>query len=133
MAEIQTTHPSKSSAPLILGIIGFCVNLPGLLCTYVCAGVAGGLSDSSTSGFSSEAADKAAGSVTALTMIFWLAGFIMAFLGKSKKSFVFGVISMLSGAALIGLAAITMNLFGFATGILYIIGGLFSCKNAKRG
>ena len=59
-------------------------------------------------------------------------GFILSFLGKGKSSKITGALMIICGAVILALIYGPSNwFFGGAAGILYIIGGVFSIKNAS--
>jgi hypothetical protein len=130
----------KSSAPLILGIIGFALNIPGMLCSAMCAAASEGLTNAQLSnggmnmGELAEAANRQESieGMVRWIAIFWVVGFIAAFMGKSSWSHIAGVASMVSGLAMVIQCFSTMNWFGVISGILYFIGGVFAFINKKR-
>lgn len=148
-----TVQKTKSSAPVILGVIGFVLGLPAVLCLTVCAAVTSGTSVVATEmakqvarqgsvydGQTAEAVKilqsggDTASAVTSMLVFFvicWLAGFILSFFGKSKISATTGILLILCGGAMIVASVLSISFLGGAAAICYMIGGILSITNRK--
>jgi heme/copper-type cytochrome/quinol oxidase subunit 2 len=140
--NVEAAPAKKSSASLVLGIIGFCLGLPGALC-MACLGCAGAAvaGAASEAAYSAQDAEQVAelGGNSVLIIIFSilaLVGVIMGFAAcfsskKAEKAKSAGVL-MLIAAVLILIASIgVFNILGLIAGILYLIGGCLAFKNAN--
>ena len=119
-----------SSTPLILGVVGFILNLPSILCSFLCAGMIVG----ATSGIGQDGG-AAGGMAMVLPLIVMavsgILGFVACFYTKSKnaKKAAYGMI--ISGGVVVLPALMSLAIFAIAGGICYIVGGILALENAK--
>ena len=134
----------KSGAPMILGIIGFIANIPGLFCAAACGAVVTGVAataevaeaaEAIAKGSNSEAAELGVvsglvgASLIIFTLIPMLLGFIGGFLGKSHPTGS-AIVMLLGGIFLLIIPIISTNWFlGIGASICYIIGGVKALGN----
>lgn len=123
----------KSSAPMILGIVGFIVNIPGLFCAAACGAAAGVATEMAKleAGMKSDGTAGAAvmGSMVLITLIPMIVGFIAGFLGKSKPA-ISGWMMIISAVALLIITIISGNwLFGLICTVCYLVGGIKALGN----
>jgi predicted membrane protein len=112
----------KSNAPIILGVIGFILYIPGMFCLGACSAVV------------NAATEGASGNLGMPIVIAWLLCFVLSFFGKAKCSKATGIVMILASILLVLFALITLNLlFGLSSAICYLIAGIMSCLNASRG
>ena len=118
----------KSNAAWICGLIGFITSLPNSFCAMICAGVSMAVEES--------AGDDGSGSAGYFWFIVLVSilCFALSFMGKSKNSFVTGLIVLLGGIFILinGFIGFGSMLWGTATGGLYIASGIVSILNKKR-
>jgi hypothetical protein len=142
--RIQKT---KSIAPYIMGLLGFLLNIPNVICTMICAGASKALAENPTLMLSgggmageeyqsaTENASSTADGFTAMLIIIiicWIGCFIFSFFGRSKISKVTGILVMLGGIALAAMSIPNFSVLGFCSGICYAIAGITSMANSKR-
>ena len=133
-APVNPAPAKKSNLPLILGIIGFVLGIPNILCATICAAAASvGAGIDEYGNFSESAAESAA---TGAGFLLWIlviiptiVGFVGCFFGKSQKAKVMGIVMCVAGA-LIAISGLWISWLGLAVGALYIIGGEKSIKNS---
>jgi len=121
----------KSNAPWILGLVGFGLSLPQVICSILCAAAAGGaISEAKTQ----EAADAAGtvGIVFMLPVICTFTCFILSFLGKSKISTVTGVLLILLGLLDVYACVVNISGFGIAAAVCFFCSGISSICNTKK-
>ena len=126
----------KSIAPIILGVVGFILNVPGVVCAAACAGAGKGIDRFANSLLeaSGEKASQGGGfSFNLLMIVCWLLCFVLLFFGKSKMSKATGVLTIIASVFMVIFAFCSGNwFFGLAAAICYLIGGILSCANASR-
>lgn len=115
-----------SNVPLILGIIGGVLGLPGAVCAGACA-----------AGFSAVDVTTTADEAVSMGMTFmWLGiiasllGLLSAFLYK-KNTKLWGTFMLLSGV-MMGITLITFNILSLVVCALFIIGGIFALVQKKE-
>ena len=134
-APVNPAPVKKSNLPLILGIIGFVLGIPNILCATICAAAAAvGASVDEYGNFSERDLDDAA---TGAGFLLWIlviiptiVGFVGCFFGKTPKAKTMGIVMIASGA-LIAISGFFISWLGLAVGALYIVGGLKSMKNIE--
>lgn len=134
----MSQQKKKSNAPWILGIIGFILSLPIIICGIVCA--------SASAQVAAEGGDEA-GTAAAIGMIFVLpavaaiASFILSFFGKSKYSLVTGILLVVLGLLQLYLYAVKLNVHAVVAkmmavniiaAVLFTFSGISSMLNAKK-
>jgi hypothetical protein len=121
-----------SIVPLIMGIIGAVIQLPGALCAGMCAGgVSSALSGGSKSLDATMAGVEATGLFLGIGLLAALIGFIAGLFGK--KSPVFSGIGLLCATLLTMLLSImTFNIFSLIAFILFLIGSIFAFVQKKE-
>lgn len=127
------TLKTKSNAPWILGIIGFCTSIPNVLCAFVCAGVVAGVSAASDQAEGQEPdTGWILGRLLSLIIVSAMC-FILSFFGKSKISTITGILMLLGGlyVAVTGFIGFGNWFWGLVSGVLYAIGGAISITNRK--
>lgn len=135
--EKMSEQKTKSNAPWILGIVGFGLSIPQVICSILCAGAAAGIAGAgseATGASSSEAAANAgaAGLVFMLPVIYTFACFILSFFGKSKISTVTGVLLILLGLLDAYACVINFSMLGIAAAICFACAGISSICNTKK-
>ncbi|MCT4614038.1 MAG: hypothetical protein N4A49_04075 [Marinifilaceae bacterium] len=123
----------KSSTPMVLGIVGFVVNIPGLFCAAACGAATGVATEMAAieSGMESDGTAGAAvmGSVVLMTIIPMLIGFIASFMAKSK-AVVAAWLMILSAIALFIITILSGNwVFGLVNTVCYLVGGILALGN----
>jgi len=115
-----------SLVPLIMGIIGAVIQLPGALCAGLCAGgVSSALSDGSKSLDATMAGVEATGVFLGIGLLAALIGFVSGLFGK--KSPILAGIGLLSATLLtLLLSIVTFNIFSLIAFILFLIGTIFA-------
>ena len=109
---------TKSSAPMLLGVIAFILSIPGTLCNLICAGVVADASGGNTAPF--------------LILVPVFANFILCFFCKAKFSAVTGGIMVLLSILASIVNVITFSLLSLIASILFLVAGALSIANAKR-
>lgn len=125
----------KSNAPWILGLVGFGVSLPQVICSILCAAAAADVAaEAAMTGAGSEAVTTAAafGTVAVLNLVCTFACFILSFLGKSKFSKITGILLILLGLANIYMCVANFSALGIVGSILFACAGISSCCNAGK-
>jgi hypothetical protein len=117
-----------SNAPLILGIIGSVLMIPGIFCSACAGGIGGALSSGSGAGFESGVMKGMLLGILPLIL-----GFAGAATGKSKPmfSFIFLLIAALIAGAHWFMTLFT-DLFCLAALILYLIGAIMALAQKKE-
>lgn len=141
---VVTNQQHKSNAPWILGIIGFIVSIPNILCATVCAAAGAAVSEAArqdavnSGNAAAEASATNSGEAFAgmllVFVIISLLCFILTFFGKSKISVVTGILLILGALFILvnGFVGLGNMLLGSIVGICYLIGGIYSIINKKR-
>ncbi len=114
-----------SIVPMLMGIIGAVMQLPGALCAGACA-----VGLDSMSGKGSSAAQGTGNTFLAIGLISALIGFVCGLFGK--KSPVFAGIGLLLAAVLAGITLVTFNFFSLIALILFLIGGIMAFAQKKE-
>jgi len=131
----QDAYKQKSSAPLILGIVGFAVNIPGVLCTALCAAASSSAAGviGSAGGVGGAAASATGSAIMLPVLIPWIGGFIASFFGKSSACVLMGIATIVFGVWLSVVSFMGGNwLWGIASSICYIVGGALAIANSGR-
>ena len=133
MSETRT----KSNAPWILGLVGFGLSIPQIICSILCAGAAAGLAGASAEAAGASTAEQAAnagaaGFIFMLPVICTFACFILSFFGKSKLSTVTGVLLILLGLLNVYACVVNLSAFGIAASICFACAGISSICNTKK-
>lgn len=110
-----------SIVPMLMGIIGAVLQLPGALCAGACAA---GLSSGSSS--STEAGNTFLG----IGLVAALIGFVCGLFGK--KNPVIAGAGLLIAAVLTGITLVTFNFFSLIALILFLIGGIMAFAQKKE-
>ncbi len=114
-----------SIVPMLMGIIGAVMQLPGAVCAGACAaGV------SAAGGAASKSSSDAGSNFMMIGLIAALIGFVCAFFGK--KSPVFAGVGLLIAAVLSGITLVTFNIFSLIALILFLIGGVMALVQKKE-
>ncbi len=133
---------TKSSAPWILGLIGFILAIPNMFCALICAATAAtatavAASDASMSSAEAQAVGEAAG--WGVTIGFYLIGlaipvisFVFGFFGKSQHSKQFGIIVVVLNAIALVWNLVSFNFLGLVVHVLFLCSGISSIGNAKK-
>lgn len=133
MSEIK----KKSNAPWILGLVGFGLSLPQVICSILCAGAAAGIAGASSEAAGASNAEQvanagAAGFIFMLPVICTFTCFILSFLGKSKISTVTGVLLILLGLLDVYACVVNISAFGIAAAVCFFCSGISSICNTKK-
>lgn len=146
---IMRQQQMKSGTPVICGSIGFLLGIPAILCATVCAAMCAGVTSAPTLMVASDptflsdekvAEITAASAATTGTLLlpvgvfisFWILGFILCFFGKSDKSKITGILTILCGIVMGIPAVVLVNIMGIAAAVLYIISGGSAMSNANK-
>lgn len=140
MSEIMVTEvKGKSNAPWILGLVGFGLSIPQVICSILCTGISMAASDmASEMARTSDASKMADGVAASGGFIFMLPVFctficfILSFFGKTSKSMTTGVLLIILGLADIGACIVNFSFLGIAAGICFFCSGISSVCNAKK-
>ena len=129
--NVEAAPSKKSSAGLVLGIIGFCLGLPQSICLLACTVLAG-----AAAGATGDEEAAGAGVLFLLAFILELVGSIMGFAAcfstkKAEKAKSAGTLMIVSGAMIIIAGLIGSGFIGIICGVLFLIGGIVSMKNAN--
>lgn len=122
---------TKSNAPWILGLVGFCLSIPQVCCSILCAAASADVAANSVTQDSANAA-AGIGAYAMLPVITTIVCFILGFFGKSKISTVTGVLMILAGLADIAACVMNFSALGIAAGICFFCGGISSICNTKK-
>jgi hypothetical protein len=150
----MTEETKASNVPMILGIVGFVLSLPGILCATLCAGAAkvtnaalteasnaanasGSTVDPATAATIAKAAKDANAAVSSVSTIgayivyvfaaAAIVGFVFSFLAKSKAK-VAGLVLIGCAVLLIVTSIYSFNIWGLLTTACYLIAGIFALK-----
>ena len=113
-----------SIVPMLMGIIGAVLQLPGALCAGASAAGLSGLSSGSSS--STEAGNTFLG----IGLVAALIGFVCGLFGK--KNPVIAGAGLLIAAVLTGITLVTFNFFSLIALILFLIGGIMAFAQKKE-
>ena len=121
-----------SIVPLIMGIVGAVIQLPGALCAGLCAGgVSSALSGGSKSAEATMAGVEATGLFLGLGLLAALLGFVAGLFGK--KAPIFSGIGLLIATLLtLFLTISTFNIFSLIALILFLLGAIFAFVQKKE-
>lgn len=125
----MSEQKTKSNAPWILGLVGFALSMPQVICSILCAGAAASVAAEGGAGAENAAN---AGAVFMLPVICTFVCFILSFLGKSKISVVTGVLLILLGLLDVYACVVNISGLGIAAGICFFCSGISSICNAKK-
>lgn len=114
-----------SIVPLVMGIIGAVIQLPGAVCSGMCAAGVSSLAENS----SSDSGELGANYML-IGLVAALIGFIGGILGK-KKPTASGILLLLA-TLMSGVTLITFNFFSLIAVILFLIGGIFAFVQKKE-
>jgi len=114
-----------SNVPMIMGVVGAVLQLPGAICSGACAAGIGGAAGSSQASI-----NETASTYMILGIIAALLGFIFGLFGK--KSPVIAGVGLLIATILSGITLITFNFFSLAAVILFLIGAIFAFVQKKE-
>lgn len=133
----MSEQKTKSNAPWILGIVGFGLSIPQVICSILCAGAAAGVTGAGADLAGADAADvaataSAAGLVFMLPVICTFGCFLLSFFGKSKISVVTGVLLILLGLFDVYACVVNFSALGIAAAICFACSGISSICNAKK-
>lgn len=109
-----------SIVPMLMGIIGAVLQLPGALCAGACAA---GLSSGSSS-------TEAGNTFLGIGLVAALFGFVCGLFGK--KNPVIAGAGLLIAAVLTGITLVTFNFFSLIALILFLIGGIMAFAQKKE-
>lgn len=129
----MSEQKTKSNAPWILGIVGFGLSIPQVVCSILCATAAAQVAQES-----SQVSEKAASDAATLGFIFLLPAictavcFILSFFGKSKFSAITGVLLILLGLVDAYACYVNWSVLGIAAAICFACAGISSVCNAKK-
>lgn len=128
----------KSNAPWILGLVGFGLSIPQIICSVLCAGAAVGVAGASSEIAGATEAEQVANAGAAAGFIFMLpvictfTCFILSFLGKSKISTVTGVLLILIGLLDVYACVVNFSGLGIAAAVCFFCSGISSICNSKK-
>ncbi len=114
-----------SVVPLIMGIIGAVIQLPGAVCAGACAAGMTAFAEKSQS-----AVNDSASTFMYLGLLAVLLGFVGGLLGKGKPTL--SGILLLAATVLSGLTLVTFNFFSLIPVVLFLIGGIFAFVQKKE-
>ena len=132
-AEIVSAK-HKTNATWILGIVGFVCSIPHALCFLVCAAAAGTAEAMAGDAKGADETLAAGAALFHLGLLAALVCFIALFFGKKdgKLPVIAGGITIAGSAFLLICSFISFSLFGIASAVCYLIGGIFCIINSKR-
>lgn len=133
----MSEQKTKSNAPWILGIVGFGLSIPQVICSILCAGAAAGIAGAGSEAAGASTAEQAAnagaaGLVFMLPVICTFVCFILTFFGKSKISTVTGVLLILLGLFDVYACVVNFSALGIAAAICFACAGISSICNTKK-
>lgn len=117
----MSEEKKKSNAPWILGVTGFVISIPSVLCALLCSAAAAGASGSTSVGI-----------LPLLPTFVSLICFILSFYGKSKHSKATGVIMLLLSAILVVLGIVFFSIWSLGAAGCYFAASFCSILNANR-
>lgn len=119
----------KSNAPWILGIVGFGLSIPQVICSILCASAAASVA---AEGGATASDAAAAGVWFMMPVICTVACFVLSFFGKSKVSTITGVILVVLGIIDAYACVVNWSVLGIAAAICFACAGISSICNAKK-
>lgn len=133
----MSEQKTKSNAPWILGLVGFGLSLPQVICSILCAGAAAGIAGASSEAAGADTAEQmanagAAGLIFMLPVICTFICFILSFFGKSKISTVTGVLLILLGLFDVYACVVNFSALGIAAAVCFFCAGISSICNTKK-
>lgn len=138
---------TKSNAPWILGLVGFCLSIPQVCCSILCATAAANvasaaadaaattaeLSADTTAAVQSAANDAVGIGITAmLPVVTTVICFVLGFFGKSKVSKTTGIVMILVALADVAACVVNFSILGIAAGVCFFSSGISSICNANK-
>lgn len=138
----MSEQEKKSGTPTVLGIISIVLAIPHFCCAYLCAAaatvaVAANEIGNGFNGINPDAAAVEAAANTGLAMM-WIstlaliAAGVLCLFCKHPKSKVFGGTALGLSILATVICVVQFSICGLAAGILGIVGGAISMKNAQR-
>jgi len=121
----MSEQKTKSNAPWILGVVGFCLSIPQIFCSILCAAA-------DASHPTGTDADGALAAYAMLPVITTFVCFILSFFGKSKASTATGVLMILCALADIAFCCMNISALGIAAGVCFFCAGISSICNTKK-
>ena len=128
----MSEQKTKSNAPWILGVVGFCLSIPQICCSILCAAASADVASSSTTTSDQAATAAGMGVYAMLPVVTTVLCFILSFFGKSKASTATGVILILSSLANIVFCVMNFSAFGIAASVCFFCAGISSICNTKK-
>ena len=133
----MSEQKTKSNAPWILGLVGFGLSIPQVICSILCAGAAAGVAGASAEAGGANAAEQAAtagaaGFIFMLPVFCTFLCFILSFFGKSKASTVTGVLLILLGLLDVYASVTNISALGIAAAVCFFCSGISSICNSKK-
>ncbi|CDZ24732.1 putative secreted protein [[Clostridium] cellulosi] len=122
MAKVRGT----SNAPMILGIIGGVLGIPGSICSGACAAGLTSLSEGATT----EVTNAAGNTFMIIGLIGSILGLVFGILAK-KMPIPAGIL-MLVATVLVGITLVTFSFLNLAVVILFLIGAIISFTQKKE-
>ena len=122
----------KSNAPWILGVVGFCISIPQICCSILCAAASADVASDSTTTSDQTAAAAGMGVYAMLPVVTTVLCFILSFFGKSNASTATGVMLILVSLANIVFCAMNFSAFGIAASVCFFCSGISSICNTKK-
>ena len=122
MAKVRGT----SKAPMILGIIGGVIGIPGSVFSGACAAGLSSLSGNSTTSSAASTGDA----FMYIGLIGSILGLIFGILAR-KLPVPAGIVMLLS-AILVGITLVTFSFFSLVTVILFLIGAIIAFAQKKE-
>lgn len=122
----RVNYNERSLAPMILGIIGGIIGLPGAVCAGACVQTVGTFAESSSS-----EVNEMTGFYMGLALVGALGGLIASCFSRRYPTAV-GIL-MIVFALIGGITIITSNLFAIPTAILFVVGGAISIAQRNKG
>lgn len=133
----MSEQKTKSNAPWILGLVGFALSIPQVICSILCAGAAAGVAGASAEVAGADSAEQvataaSAGIIFMLPVICTFSCFILSFFGKSKISTATGVLLILLGLLDVYACVVNLSTLGIAAAICFACAGISSICNTKK-
>ena len=116
--QVIVIRKTKTSAPMLLGVIAFILSIPGTICNLICAGVIADASGGSMKPF--------------LILVPVFANFALSFFCKAKCSSLTGSIMIVLSVLTSIVNVITLSVLSLIASILFLVAGSLSVANAKR-
>lgn len=123
----------KSNAPWILGLVGFIVSIPHVICSILCGLLCETGVDFALAGAGDgEGAGGGVGIMGWLPVVCVFGSFILSFFGKSDSSKGTGLLVILLGAVYFLFGVMGLSLFAMGAAVCFVCAGAFSIVNAQR-